>query len=204
MNIGESGTSATLMWVAEHASKVNATKRERMAEADARTQQVEDLNLIKQKIVNAKDKGTKEELDAVKKEIEDFLEKHAGDENIEELREQLRPIQDGLAQATPPGPDPGEYKPNTSLSQDQQRAQEEAHNQRKTAYGENKKKWGDAMEEKTKAIDDLAQVIGQHDQIEIMRITTLDQAENRFYELGSNKIANDGKTVNALIANIRV
>ena len=194
MNVGGSSTSATLMWVAEHASKVNATKRERMAEADARAEQVEELGLLKQKLENAQ---TPDELAKAKQAITDFVneQKAAGVENVADLERALNLVMEGLGTVQPPGTEPT----LESVGGDEAKLTEE-----KAKWGENKKKWDDHVGKKTSALDDLAQQIGQSDQIEIMRITTLDQAENRFYELGSNKIANDGKTTNALIGNIRV
>jgi len=193
MNVGGSSTSATLMWVAEHASKVNATKRERMAEADARAEQVEELGLLKQKLENAQ---TPDELAKAKQAITDFVneQKAAGVENVADLERALNLVMEGLGDVQPPGTEP--TKGQNQSDEDFATA--------KATWGENKKKWDDHVGKKTSALDDLAQQIGQSDQIEIMRITTLDQAENRFYELGSNKIANDGKTTNALIGNIRV
>lgn len=187
-SVGLSGTSATLMWVAEHSSKVNATKRERMEEADARAKQVEDLNLLKEKLSTAKQSGKADDVRAAEKEIDTFLANHADDENIGELTEQL-----------------GEVKKNLAALSTDLAAKPDASDATATSnYNAAKGTWDKNLEDRMKTVDDLAQSIGQRDQIEMMRITTLDQAENRFYELGSNKIANDGKTANALIGNIRV
>lgn len=196
MNVGGSSTSATLMWVAEHASKVNATKRERMAEADARAEQVEELGLLKQKLENAQ---TPDELAKAKQAITDFVneQKASGVENVADLERALNLVLEGLDKVQPPDEEPKrENFAGDSADVD--------YAAKKAEWDANKKKWDDHVGKKTSALDDLAQQIGQSDQIEIMRITTLDQSENRFYELGSNKIANDGKTTNALIGNIRV
>jgi hypothetical protein len=195
--VGLTGTSATLMWVAEHSSKVNATKRERMEEADARAKQVEGLNLIKEKLSAAKQSGDPASIQQAKEAMDNFLAAHDGDENIDDLTKQIDAIKQGLDGLVAPDKEP-------ELAENATPEQTTAFNGAHAAWEKNKAKWDKGIEDRTKSLDDLAQSIGQRDQIEMMRITTLDQSENRFYELGSNKIANDGKTANALIGNIRV
>jgi hypothetical protein len=174
------------MWVAEHSSKVNAAKRERMDEADQRSQQVEELNAIKEKIAAAKG-GDPTKLAEANSELNKFIDKYTNEEGNEELVKTLTDIRTSLnGQTAPQGARPTDTPENGA------------------AWDKTKADWEGGIEERMKSIDNLAQTLGQRDQIEMMRITTLDQAENRFYELGSNKIANDGKTANALIANIRV